>query len=132
MSSSAPPAQATVFTVDTLLHYMGNDARALATVAKIVQDGIAPGTAQLALAAAAIDGGRYPEARAVLHGLRGSIGTLGAQRFVTAALALEQAMAEQRDADVAPLFHTVKTELDALLAAARGWLAQDAVQATLG
>ena len=56
-----------------------------------------------------------------LHGLRGSIGTLGARCFAKSALSLEQSIVKNETV-VVEQFRTVETELDQTLAAAQRWL----------
>jgi HPt (histidine-containing phosphotransfer) domain-containing protein len=117
------PSVLTVFTVEQLIKYMGDDAAGRATISKIVRDAIAPGSAPVAAAGAAIREEQYDAAGHILHGLRGSIGSLGCQRFVAASMALEQAIAERRVADMAPLFAVAEAEYGAALAQAATWLA---------
>lgn len=114
----------TIFSVEQLLKYMGNDDKAYATVSRIVRDAVAPGMEPLAHAGQAIREARYTEARRMLHTLRGAVGSVGAQRFVAAALALEVALEEQRDAEVPLLYAHVEGELKLALEEARVWLAQ--------
>lgn len=56
-----------------------------------------------------------------LHGLRGSIGTLGARRFAESALSLEQSIVKNETV-VVDQFRAVEAELDQTLAAAQRWL----------
>jgi len=113
-----------VFSVTTLLKYMGNDDKALAVVTKIVRDACAPRQAPLDQACAAIDDGRLAEAGKIFHGLRGSVGSLGAKRLVAASLALEQALVARDNAAIPALLDAVRAEYNAVLAAADAWLAQ--------
>ena len=117
-------ADENVFSVTTLLKYMGNDDKALAIVTKIVRDACAPRRIPLDQARAAIEDGRLTEAGKVFHGLRGSVGSLGAKRLVAAALALEQALGAHDAANIPALLSTVEAEYDAVMAAADDWLAQ--------
>ncbi len=117
-------ADENVFSVTTLLKYMGNDDKALAIVTKIVRDACAPRRTPLDQARAAIEDGRLTEAGKVFHGLRGSVGSLGAKRLVAAALALEQALGARDAASIPALLSTVEAEYDAVMAAADDWLAQ--------
>jgi len=64
------------------------------------------------------------EAAAILHGLRGTVGALGARRFVDASLALESFLADGNDPAPAELVSKVRRELDAALKAASAWLQQ--------
>ena len=122
-ASTANPEQLPIFTVDTLIRYMGNDQKALAVVVKIVGDAIATGTEPLLRASAAVAADDYAGAAHIFHGLRGSIGTLGTKRFVAAALELELALAEARRADVAPLLARAQAEFKLALEHAHAWLA---------
>lgn len=127
MSAPVPPGSAeTVFSVDTLLKYMGDDDNARAIVAKIVRDACTPAMTPMVQAGLAIDEHRLADAGRIFHSLRGSVGTLGAKRLVTASLALEVALAEQRQADLAPLFAAVEQEYRQVLEQAQAWLADGA------
>jgi hypothetical protein len=121
--------EATVFTVDTLLKYMGGDPKALAVVAKIVRDALAGAAEPMALAGVAVREGRHEQAARHFHGLRGSIGTLGTKRFVNAALALEVAMFEKRGDQVPLLLLNVEREFALALEQAHAWLAANAALA---
>ncbi|MPQ56016.1 Hpt domain-containing protein [Duganella sp. FT27W] len=118
------PTDDDVFSVTTLLKYMGNDDKALAIVTKIVRDACAPRQMPLDQVRAAIDDGRLVEAGKIFHGLRGSVGSLGAKRLVAASLALEQALAARDTAGIPALLDTVHAEYNAVLAAGDAWLAQ--------
>lgn len=120
---STGAADAAIFSVDTLVKYMGGDAKGRATVAKIVGDACADGEAPLRRAAAALAEQRYAAAGKILHSLRGSLGSLGAKRFVVSALALEQALAEGRLDEIERLYGDVSGEYRLLLGAAAAWLA---------
>ena len=121
-ASTANSEDPSIFTVETLIKYMGNDQKALSVVVKIVGDAIATGNEPLLRASAAVDAGDYAAAAHIFHGLRGSIGTLGTKRFVAAALALELGMAEKRHADVAPLLACAQAEFELALKHAHQWL----------
>lgn len=124
--SETRSAAETVFTVDALLKYMGNDQKAITVVAKIVTDALATGEQLLAVAERGVSAGRYAEAAHAFHGLRGSVGTLGAKRFVGAALAAELAIVDQREGDVAPLLAVVEHEFGLVAEQAAAWLARSA------
>lgn len=113
-----------IFSVTTLLKYMGNDDKALAIVIKIVRDACAPRRAPLDQAHAAIGAGRLADAGKIFHGLRGSIGTLGAKRFVAASLALEQALVDRDTPRISALLATVDAEYGLVLEHADAWLNQ--------
>lgn len=127
--TSPPPAEETIFTVDTLLKYMGNDDKALAIVSKIVRDACAPRMLPFEQAATALREQRLAEAGKIFHSLRGSIGTLGAKRLVSASLKLEKAIAEQRQENIPPLFAALESEYQLVLRDADAWLQRNAPQA---
>ena len=111
-----------IFSVTTLLKYMGNDDKALAVVTKIVRDACAPRRAPLEQAHAAINAGRLTDAGKIFHGLRGSVGTLGAKRLVAASLALEQAMVDRDTPRIPSLLARVDAEYALVLEHADAWL----------
>lgn len=115
-------AEGSVFSVDTLIKYMGNDASGRATVAKIVGDAMQGAEQPMRAAATAVREGRYAEAARALHGLRGSIGTLGAQRFVRASMAVEVAIAEQRHDELPSLLAEAEKQFQLTLNMADAWL----------
>ena len=118
------PTDEAIFSVTTLLKYMGNDDKALTIVTKIVQDACAPRRAPLEQARAAIDAGRLTDAGKIFHSLRGTIGTLGAKRLVAASLALEQAMIDRDTPRLPALLAVVDTEYGLVLDHADAWLVQ--------
>lgn len=123
MSEAIPaPAGESIFTVDTLLKYMGNDDKALSVVSKIVRDACAPGMAPFDLAGTALREDRLVEAGKIFHSVRGSIGALGAKRLVSASLKLEQAIAEQDNAAIPALFAATEVEYQLVLRHAAEWL----------
>lgn len=121
-SISAAATDLTVFNVDTMLKYMGNDAKALVVVTKIVGDAIAPAQAQLEQAGAAMHDGRADDACRVFHVMRGTVGSLGAKRFVQAALALEQALREGRAEQFDSLLAALTDEYQLVQGQATDWL----------
>lgn len=114
-----------VFTVETLLKYMGDDASGRAIVVKIVRDAIAGGDQPLQQLAELFQTGRHADAARMLHGLRGSVGTLGAKRFVDAALAAELAIAENRLDELPALVAAVDSIFRLVLQQATAWLAAE-------
>jgi hypothetical protein len=117
-----------IFSVDVLLKYMGNDAKALGIVSKIVRDACAPGMAPFELAGAALREQRLTDAGKIFHTLRGSIGTLGAKRLVSASLKLEQAIAERQTEHIPNLFAALESEYQLVLRQADDWLRRAAPQ----
>jgi chemotaxis protein histidine kinase CheA len=116
-----------IFSVDTLLKYMGNDDKALAIVSKIVRDACAPGMTPFEQAGAALREDRLTDANKIFHSLRGSIGALGAKRLVAASLKLEKSIAE-RELDAIPaLFAALESEYQLVLRDADAWLKGNAL-----
>lgn len=127
MSEPQPPrSEESVFSVATLLKFMGNDDKALAIVSKIVRDACAPGMEPFTLARAAIQEQRLADAGKIFHILRGSIGTLGAKRLVASSLKLEQALAQHESAQLPVLFAELEAEYQLVLQHANDWLLQNA------
>lgn len=133
MSNAYPSAtDDQVFSVATLLAYMANDDKAYAIVGKVVRDACTPGMAPLEQAAQAIGNGKLSEAAKIFHGLRGSIGTLGARRLIAASLALEQALVTNENAAIPALLATVRGEYGAVLEQGEKWLREHANPAVPG
>jgi HPt (histidine-containing phosphotransfer) domain-containing protein len=124
--ASKQATEETIFSVDTLLKYMGNDDKALAIVSKIVRDACAPRMAPFEQAGTALREHRLAEAGKIFHSLRGSIGTLGAKRLVSASLQLEKAIAEQSTDAIPALFAAVESEYQLVLRDADAWLQRSA------
>lgn len=115
-------AEIPVFSVDTLLNYMGNDAKALQIVSKIVRDACAPGLEPIQQAGLALEQDRLHDAGRIFHGVRGSVGTLGAKRMVNASLALEHAIAQQATEQIPALFANMMQEYTLVMEYAAAWL----------
>jgi hypothetical protein len=129
MSETSPSgSEENVFSVATLLKYMGNDDKALAIVSKIVRDACAPGMAPFDEAGMAIREERLADAGKIFHSLRGSIGTLGAKRLVASSLKLEQALAERQTQHIHLLFTELVSEYRLVLRQAEDWLLGNAPQ----
>ncbi|MYN41475.1 Hpt domain-containing protein [Duganella sp. FT109W] len=127
MTDATPPQpELSIFTVDTLLKYMGNDDKALAIVSKIVHDACLPRMTPFDEAGAALREDRLAEAGKIFHGLRGSIGALGAKRLVAASLKLEQAIAERQTGQIPSLFAALQSEYQLVLREADDWLKRHA------
>jgi chemotaxis protein histidine kinase CheA len=127
MSETVPPDTGeSIFTVDTLLKYMGNDDKALTVVSKIVRDACAPGMEPVQRAVQALQEQRLHEAGRIFHSLRGSVGTLGAKRMVRASLLLETAINEGRMDDLPPLLASFQGEYQQVLDQAQAWLERNA------
>jgi hypothetical protein len=127
MTESIPArTEDSIFSVDMLLKYMGNDDKALAIVSKIVRDACTPGMTPFELAGAALRDGRLQEAGKIFHSVRGSIGTLGAKRLVSSSLKLEHAIAEGHSDAIPALFAAVESEYQLVLRHADDWLQRSA------
>jgi two-component system sensor histidine kinase/response regulator len=73
--------------------------------------------------------GQGEAAGRLLHTLRGSVGTLGAKRFVAASLALEAALTDQDGAGVDALFDDAGAQLRQTIEQGQRWLAALAASA---
>jgi HPt (histidine-containing phosphotransfer) domain-containing protein len=111
-----------IFTVDTLLKYMGNDQEAIGVVSRIVIDALETGNQLLDVATSSLPAGHYDEAAHAFHGLRGSVGTLGTKRFIAACFAAELAIREQHLNDVVHLLAIVQQEFKLVTEHATAWL----------
>lgn len=111
-----------IFTVGTLLKYMGNDQKAIAVVAKIVIDALETGNQLLGAAITSLRAGQYDQAAHAFHGLRGSVGTLGTKRFIAACFAAELAIREQRFIDAMDLLAIAQQEFELVTEHATAWL----------
>ncbi|MEC5161448.1 CHASE domain-containing protein [Janthinobacterium sp. CG_S6] len=112
-----------VFDPGQLLKYSKDKPALRATLLALIGTLSTRGPLDMDAARAAWSEGRGEHAARLLHGLRGSVGTLGAQRFAAAAQALETALRGADAARVAPLFDAAGREMAATAAAARAWLA---------
>lgn len=115
-------SEESIFSVDTLVKYMGNDDKAVGVVARIVRDAVAPGMGPLQQAGTALREERLSEAGKIFHSVRGSIGALGAKRLVAASLKLEQAIVERQSEAIPPLFAKLESEYQLVLRHADDWL----------
>ena len=111
-----------IFTVDTLLKYMGNDQEAIAVVSRIVTDALETGNQLFDVASGSLHTSRYDEAAHAFHGLRGSVGTLGTKRFIAACFAVEVAIREQRLNDFVDLLTIAQQEFKLVTEHATAWL----------
>lgn len=113
-----------VFSVEHLLKYMGNNEKAQLIVSKIVRDACAPGTLPIITATTAMSEGRNGDAAQIFHSLRGSVGALGAKRFVRAAQAFEHALTGGDQSSLPSLLAGACGEYLLVLEQASDWLAQ--------
>ncbi|MDC8759150.1 CHASE domain-containing protein [Janthinobacterium fluminis] len=112
-----------VFDPGQLLKYSNDNPALRATLCDLIRNMSVRAPLDTAAARAAWQDGRAAEAAHKLHGLRGSVGTLGAQRFAAAVLALETALRGASSGREAALFDAAQREIEATAAAARAWLA---------
>ncbi len=120
----AIPAQKMLadFDVSSLLALAQNDSGYVDALAKIIAKAVAAGVSPLSDANAAWIAGDSDRAAGILHSLRGSLGSLGAQHFAHIALQLELAISANDTAQVQPLFDATTESLTASLTQAARWL----------
>eukprot|EP01034_Spumella_vulgaris_P033506 gene33506-41351_t len=94
------------------------------TMVQLVRTFAAGGSTGFDTARQQWESGQEEAAARALHGMRGGVGTLGAQRFATVCLELEQEIARGDAPAVGRLFNVAAMELHAALAAAQAWLSQ--------
>ncbi|XKM07772.1 response regulator [Massilia atriviolacea] len=122
--ASAAPAALPVLRLGPLIDIAKGNPEHLAAVANLVRRVVGEGHQQFDAARVHWDAGRDAEAAAMLHTLRGGIGSVGAKRFAAASLELEQSLKGEPAGDTAALFLQAARELDAAVEAGRAWLAQ--------
>ncbi|MEG1053358.1 MAG: response regulator, partial [Janthinobacterium sp.] len=120
----APVADEEVFSMAPLMRVMGRDAKGRGVLRRMVEDALNKGMTPVRDAETALQAGRHSDVARILHGVRGSVGTLGTKRLIRAAFATEEAIdAGRLDAVPALLAHTAQ-ELEQALAAASDWLSR--------
>ncbi|WP_254926546.1 response regulator [Janthinobacterium sp. PC23-8] len=124
VAAAAPPPDEEVFSMAALMRVMGKDAKGRGVLRRMVEDALNKGMTPLREAEAALQAGRHSDVARILHGLRGSVGTLGTKRLIRASFATEQAIDEGRQEDVPALLAQTVRELEQVLAAAAHWLSQ--------
>ena len=113
-----------VFSMAALMRVMGKDAKGRAVLRRMVEDALSKGMAPLRTAGEALQAGRHSDVARILHGLRGSVGTLGTKRLIRASFATEQAIDEGRHGEVPALLAQTVLELEQVLLAAADWLSR--------
>ncbi|CDG86024.1 response regulator [Janthinobacterium agaricidamnosum] len=116
------PADEQVFSMAALMRVLGQDAKGRGILRRMVEDALSHGMEPVDLASAALREQRPLDAGRVLHGMRGSIGTLGTKRLIEASFVVERAIKEQPGAELQPLLDNVRKELELVLLHARAWL----------
>ena len=118
------PLDEEVFSMAALMRVMGKDPKGRGVLRRMVEDALNKGMAPLRDAEAALQSGRHSDVARILHGLRGSVGTLGTKRLIRASFATEQAIDEGRHDEVPALLAQTVLELEQVLAAAADWLSR--------
>jgi HPt (histidine-containing phosphotransfer) domain-containing protein len=119
------PATEPLFSMDGLMRVMGKDPKGRQVLFKMVRNALDGGMAPMDQADLALSEGRPTDAAKVLHSLRGAIGVLGAKRLIRATLEAENAITEQRSAELHAHLNEVRNVLQATLAEADAWLARE-------
>ncbi|MBV7538229.1 response regulator [Duganella sp. sic0402] len=122
VSPVAPAGAATVFNMEGLMRVMGKDAKGRAAMVKMVRGVLDTGMGPADLAGVALQEGRLRDAAKQFHALRGAVGILGAKRLIQATLAAEEAIHDDRTAELGQHYQNVRSELEQALAQARAWL----------
>ena len=123
-AATPPPPDEEVFSMAALMRVMGKDAKGRGVLRRMVEDALNKGMTPLREAEAALQAGRHSDVARILHGLRGSVGTLGTKRLIRASFATEQAIDEGRQKDVPALLAQTVRELEQVLLAAANWLSR--------
>ena len=124
LAGAAPIADDEVFSMAPLMRVMGRDAKGRGVLRRMVEDALNKGMTPVREAQTALQAGRHSDVARILHGVRGSVGTLGTKRLIRAAFATEEAIDAGRFDAVPALLAGVGEELEQALAAAREWLAR--------
>ncbi|TWI67296.1 PAS domain S-box-containing protein [Pseudoduganella lurida] len=118
---AAAPAQR--FNVERLAALSARDPAQRQSLVTLVARMAREAPAELMRARQSFGDGDGAAAGKILHGLRGSVGSLGARAFAAATIELETALREARHDDAMRLFDTASRELEGTTSAARAWLA---------
>jgi PAS domain S-box-containing protein len=125
-ATAAAPVDGTVFSMAKLEKVMGRDAKGRDMLRRLVQEAVNNGMTPIRQAQMALQEGRAGDAARLFHGLRGSVGVMGTQRLIDAALTFEKAVADQAPDTLPPLLQRVADELGLVLQQASAWLSQSA------
>ena len=123
-AQAAAPLDDEVFSMAALMRVMGKDAKGRGVLRRMVEDALNKGMTPLREAEAALQAGHHSTVARILHGLRGSVGTLGTKRLIRASFATEQAIDEGRYEEVPALLARTVRELEQVLVAAAHWLSR--------
>ena len=124
VAGAAASSDDEVFSMAPLMRVMGRDAKGRGVLRRMVEDALNKGMTPVREAQAALQAGHHSDVARILHGVRGSVGTLGTKRLIRAAFATEEAVDAGRFDAVPALLADVGEELEQALAAAREWLAR--------
>ncbi|MDO8037036.1 response regulator [Janthinobacterium sp. SUN128] len=113
-----------VFSMAPLMRVMGRDAKGRGVLRRMVEDALNKGMTPVRDAETALQSGRHSDVARILHGVRGSVGTLGTKRLIRAAFATEEAIDAGRLDEVPALLAHTAQELEQALAAATDWLSR--------
>ncbi|NRR33521.1 Hpt domain-containing protein, partial [Oxalobacteraceae bacterium] len=115
----------TLFSMDGLMKVMGRDDKGRAVLFKMVRGALDNGMGSLEQAETALSEGRLSDAARLFHGLRGSVGVLGAKRLITVTQDAEAAISEGCEQELPQRFADVRTTLEQTLEQARAWLRRE-------
>ncbi|MET0356691.1 MAG: response regulator [Cellvibrio sp.] len=113
-----------VFSADKLLAMISGNQEQIEKTHKLIRNLIDSSATSMENVAHSLSEKNYSEMARLLHTMRGSIGILGATRFVESSRELELAINNNNLEAVESLYHHVAEELAATIAAAREWLAE--------
>ena len=123
-AESVTVADEEVFSMAPLMRVMGRDAKGRGVLRRMVEDALNKGMTPMRDAETALQAGHHSDVARILHGLRGSVGTLGTKRLIRAAFATEEAIDAGRYDEVPALLAVAGAELQQALAAAAEWLSR--------
>ena len=109
--------------LDKVLALGGDDPDYRKIILRMVRQVLERGAAPLDAIDRAVGAGEAEKAAGLVHTLRGSIGMLGAPALLASASALEQALKNPGEGEVAALQHSVRQDFQRFLEGAAEWLA---------
>ena len=126
-ASSPQPTADRVFDADQMMALCKNSEDSRAALVGMIRNVINESLPKFQCVRQAWQVGQHQDAARILHTMRGSIGSLGAQAFADAAMKLERAINAQADMDQAQqpieaLFEVTQRALDELVQQAEVWL----------
>ncbi|RYG09885.1 MAG: sensor histidine kinase, partial [Chitinophagaceae bacterium] len=124
------PSADTIFDPTQLMLLATRDHSYLAVVVNLIKSVVDSGQTKFNTMLTAYMKGDHAEAAAMLHSMRGSIGTLGARRFASSALALELAIKNDKPLDVEPLIRVTEQTLRDTITEASIWIEQQQINST--